>query len=518
LDSLSQLLFLAMRFVSVACAAFLHCSDAFRVSRSSYTTIAGIPVINYRYLQLQPVVDFESNEYDWIIKFKSEISDEHVQEFCEDHCKSMGHPSKGGLPLATVSASEEKLESLLKRHPGMVEFVEPDSPVAVEPHSYMEEEAEHGLYSLDLINLADAAYTGKGAHIYVVDTGIRVSHDDFGGRAVATYDGFGSKECQPGESDCAADNHGHGTHVAGTAGGNTFGVASDAILHAVKVCCAGGFVANEGMDWIAQFAKKPAVMTMSLGSYTTPESSRVAVDAVVNSGVTVTVSAGNRGTDSCQKSYTFIASAFGVGASDHANVRAKLSNFGTCNAIFAPGVTIVSASHTSDDGTAVMSGTSMAAPLAAGAAALLLEETPTLTPRRVRRVLRRRATRKALAGLKAGDPNLLLNVASSYRAPPARGTWDVVGTGCNISRDGRCVFSINHPANYSDSQSCQIRITGNVSVVVKAFSTERGWDTLTMGGLSYSGRNKPPRGVYRGSILWSSDQAIASSGWKLCKR
>merc|ERR1719492_13626 len=173
------------------------------------------------------------------------------------------------------------------------------------------------------------------------------------------------------------------------------------------------------MDWIAQFAQKPAVMTMSLGSYTTPESSRVAVDAVVNSGVTVTVSAGNRGSDSCLKSYTFIASAIGVGSSTSTNTRSGFSNYGTCNAIFAPGSSIVSASSSSDTGSSTKSGTSMAAPHVAGAAALLLEEDPTLVAGEgVRRVLRARATANALRGLRQGDPNLLLNVGGAPSPTP----------------------------------------------------------------------------------------------------
>merc|ERR1719195_117600 len=158
---------------------------------------------------------------------------------------------------------------------------------------------------------------------------------------------------------------------------------------------------------------------MSLGSYSTPESSRVAVDAVVNSGVTVTVSAGNRGSDSCLKSYTFIASAIGVGSSTSTNSRSGFSNYGTCNAIFAPGSSIVSASHTSDTGSSTKSGTSMAAPLVAGAVVLLLEEDPTLVAGEgVRRVLRARATANVLSGLKSGDPNLLLNVGGGGGPSP----------------------------------------------------------------------------------------------------
>merc|ERR1719325_48794 len=304
----------------------------------------------------------------------------------------------------------------------MVEFVEPDSPVELEPDMGVEDSTESDQYNLDIINFQDAAYSGTGVHIYVMDTGIRTTHQAFGGRAVPTVDtiagGGNPVFCSSGDTNCAADDHGHGTHVAGTAGGNTYGVARGAILHAMRVCCGTGSDINGGMDWIARRAQKPAVMTMSLGSYTTPESSRVAVDAVVNSGVTVTVSAGNRGTPSCEKSYTFIASALGVGATDRSNRRASWSNYGTCNAIMAPGVSIVSASHTSDTGRSTKSGTSMAAPLAAGATALLLEEDPTFTPAQIKTTLRARSTVGALSGLLTGDPDMLLNVGITHTGPP----------------------------------------------------------------------------------------------------
>merc|ERR1719277_2620941 len=176
----------------------------------------------------------------------------------------------------------------------------------------------------------------------------------------------------------------------------------------MRVCCGSGSNTLGGMDWIARNAIKPAVMTMSLGSYSTPESSRVAVDAVVAAGITVTVSAGNRNYPSCDKSYTFIRSAIGVGASDSANRRASFSNYGECNAIFAPGVSTLSASHTSDTGSSTKSGTSMAAPLVAGVTALLLEQDASRSPAKIRELLQTRAQVDVLKSLRSGDPNLLL--------------------------------------------------------------------------------------------------------------
>merc|ERR1719384_1014878 len=293
----------------------------------------------------------------------------------------------------------------------LLDWVEPDTPVELEPEFEDESQAET-VWGLEKIGIGRTrhSFSGEGVHIYVMDTGVRSTHEDFEGRSVPTVDTIANDgavvECK-GDMDCAIDTRGHGTHVAGTAGGKEYGVAKRATLHAMRVCCGSGSNVYGGMDWIAQKADKPAVMTMSLGSYSTPEASRIAVDAVVASGVTVIVSAGNRGTPSCEKSYTFIASAIGVGATDVDNTRAYFSNYGECNAIFAPGVSTISASHESDTGSSTKSGTSMAAPMVAGVTAMLLEEDGNRSPQKIRELLRSRGTAGVLSELREGDPNIL---------------------------------------------------------------------------------------------------------------
>merc|ERR1719429_921202 len=294
----------------------------------------------------------------------------------------------------------------------------------------------------------------------------------------------------------------------------------------MRVCCGSGTNILAGMDWVATKASRPAVMTMSLGSYSTPESSRVALDAVVNSGVTVTVSAGNRGTPSCEKSYTFIASAIGVGSSTSTNARSGFSNYGTCNAIFAPGSSIVSASHTSDSGSSTKSGTSMAAPHVAGAVALLLQEDPTLVAGEgVRAALRVRATAGVLTGLREGDPNLLLNVGEYYTgpptpapptpAPPPPGTWELTGSGCQM--EGDCINSLNYPANYGNNEACNVRLWGDVPLRFEAFNTVRRYDFLTVGGTAYDGTSGPADGSYTGALKWATDGSVTKTGWKVCR-
>lgn len=248
---------------------------------------------------------------------------------------------------------------------------------------------------------------------YILDTGVRTTHTDFGGRAT-----WGTNTVDDNDTDC----NGHGTHVAGTVGGTVHGVAKAAKLVAVKALdCAGyGTVASvvAGVDWITANAVQPAVANMSL---TFPLSSSAIEGAVTNSidsGVTYTVSAGNYGIDACLVSPARTPAAITVGWTNSTDTRYILSNHGSCLDIFAPGSSITSAWASSDTSTATISGTSMAAPHVAGAAALLLAENPAYTPQQVRDTLVANATSGVVGNPGSGSPNRLLFVDDGTPPPP----------------------------------------------------------------------------------------------------
>jgi len=256
--------------------------------------------------------------------------------------------------------------------------------------------------------------TGSGVHAYILDTGIRTTHSDFGGRATGDFtaisDGNGANDC-----------HGHGTHVAGTVGGTTWGVAKNVRLHAVRVldCNGSGSWSGviSGIDWVTRNHIKPAVANMSLGG-----GANQAVDDAVRrsiaAGVTYAVAAGNETTDACTRSPARTGEAITVGATDSGDSRASWSNYGTCVDLFAPGVSITSASHTG--GTTSMSGTSMAAPHVAGVAALFLESNPGASPGGVTSALLHSSTWGKVANAGSGSPNRLLH--SFATSPSACGT------------------------------------------------------------------------------------------------
>ncbi|GAA0742881.1 S8 family peptidase [Dactylosporangium roseum] len=288
----------------------------------------------------------------------------------------------------------------------LVAYVQQDKTVKLADTQYS---APWGLDRIDQAGLPlSGTYTyptaASNVTAYVLDTGIRMTHSEFGGRARSGYDFVDN------DTD-ASDCHGHGTHVAGTIGGTTYGVAKGVQLVGVRVLdCQGsgsysGIIA--GIDWVTANAQKPAVVNMSLGG----GASGVLDQAVRNSvatGVTYAVAAGNENQDACTVSPARTAEAITVGAVDANDTRASFSNYGACVDIFAPGVAITSASRASDAGTTVMSGTSMATPHVAGAAALYLSANPAATPAAVRDALVTNAVQNAVTNPGAGSPNRLL--------------------------------------------------------------------------------------------------------------
>jgi subtilisin family serine protease len=225
--------------------------------------------------------------------------------------------------------------------------------------------------------------SGGGVNVYVLDTGIRASHNDFGGRASQVANFI--------NETCGGDCNGHGTHVAGTIGGSTYGVAKNVTLQAVKVCNSGGNcptdVVTNGINWVTANAAKPAVANMSLRFEGDVATINDAVKRSIGTGITYVVAAGNENRVAANYSPARVTEAITVGATDGGDYRYGNSNFGLSVDIFAPGVEVLSAGIGSDSATAIMTGTSMAAPHVAGVAALYLHSRPTAPPAEVSRAI-----------------------------------------------------------------------------------------------------------------------------------
>lgn len=253
---------------------------------------------------------------------------------------------------------------------------------------------------------------GSAVRAYIIDTGIRVTHSDFGGRAT-----WGTNTVGDGKN---TDCNGHGTHVAGTVGGTTYGLAKGVTLIAVKVLgCSGSGSSSTviaGVDWVTAQKRAnptvPMVANMSLGGGAT-SALDTAVRNSITAGVVYVLAAGNDNTNACNTSPARTAEAITVGATTNKDGRAYFSNFGTCVDLFAPGVDITASWLTSDTATNTVSGTSMASPHVAGAAVRYLQNNPTATPLAVRNALVNSATPNVVGNPGTGSPNVLL-----YFAPP----------------------------------------------------------------------------------------------------
>jgi subtilisin family serine protease len=303
-----------------------------------------------------------------------------------------------------------------------VSYVEPDATVELYGAGTEPSPPSWGLDRVDQRALPlSASYTwgtsGTGVHVYIIDTGIRTTHQDFGGRASWDFSSVKGK-------DAGIDCHGHGTHVAGTIGGTSYGVAKGVSLHAVKVLdCAGdgrwsGVIA--AIDWVTANAMKPAVVNLSLGGLFN-QTMNDAVAASVASGITYSVAAGNAATDACTFSPASEPTALTVGATFWTDAKAGYSNVGSCVDLFAPGSFINSDWNASDTATAQLSGTSMATPHVAGAAALYLETHSSASPAAVAAALVGTATQGRVTGLPTGTANLLLFVGDSAAAESPTG-------------------------------------------------------------------------------------------------
>ena len=304
-----------------------------------------------------------------------------------------------------TSKAEHKVANLLKDP--RVAYIEADQVVSI---GATQNNATWGLDRIDQANLPlnntyNYDFDGTGVNAYVIDTGVRISHNQFGNRGrsgfTAINDGNGTNDCQ-----------GHGTHVAGTVGSSTYGVAKDATIYAVRVLGCNGSGSNSGViagvNWVANNHVKPAVANMSLGGGTS-----TALDSAVNSavaqGITMVVAAGNDNSNACSFSPARAGNAITVGSTTSSDARSSFSNFGTCLDIFAPGSSITSTWSTSNSATNTISGTSMASPHVAGVAALYLDEFPNATPAQVQSAIENAATPNKVSNARTGSPNLLLN-------------------------------------------------------------------------------------------------------------
>ncbi|WAS85388.1 MULTISPECIES: S8 family peptidase [unclassified Corallococcus] len=259
---------------------------------------------------------------------------------------------------------------------------------------------------------------GRGVHVYVLDTGLRPTHQEFAGRADIAFDAVG-------DGRNGVDCNGHGTHVSATVGGTLYGIAKSASLHAVRVldCAGSGTTAGvlAGVDWVTEHHQSPAVANMSLGG---GEDAALddAVRRSITLGVTYVLAAGNENQDACKRSPARTAEAITVGATTTVDRRASFSNHGDCVDVFAPGEEIFSAWASDDTATRTLSGTSMAAPHVTGIVALFLEAHPSSAPQEVSAAMTGNATPDKVTNPGRCSPNRMAysGFIAPLRAPTVR--------------------------------------------------------------------------------------------------
>jgi len=331
--------------------------------------------------------------------------------------------------------------------------------------------------ALPLNDAYSVSGTGSGVNVYILDTGIRFDHSEFGGRAVRGVDVINDGR---NGSDC----NGHGTHVAGTVGGKTYGVAKSATLVSARVLDCQGSGLNSGiiqaLDWVAANAKRPAVVNMSLGGGAS-QALDDAVARLVAGGIPVIVAAGNEGVDACQKSPARAPDALAVSASNSSDQKPSWANYGSCVDLFAPGESIPSAYHTSSTALANMSGTSMASPHVAGGAALLLGANSSMSPASVRSALLSSATSGAVSNSQSSTSGLLFVGSTTTTTPPS--SSPPPASAINLTATGKLVLNgFRVTLTWSGASTSNVDIFRNGAKIATTANDGSQGDRLTAKG------------------------------------